>query len=68
MNKKLYQDAIEAIREHGVPSVSYFQRRFKIDYLAAYVLVRDLEKGGIIGPSKGYGSRDILIDLDKPIK
>ena len=45
-------------------STSHLQRRMGIGYNHAARLIDLLEDRGVIGPAKGAGPRDILIDLN----
>jgi DNA segregation ATPase FtsK/SpoIIIE, S-DNA-T family len=56
-----FDDAVNAITESGQASSSFLQRRLKLGYARAARVIDQLEKAGIIGPSKGAKPRDILI-------
>lgn len=58
--KRRRADAIEVIRSEGKVSVSLIQRRLKIGYAAAVVIVDKLEAEGVIGPANGGEPRAIL--------
>ena len=49
-------------------STSHLQRRMGIGYNHAARLIDLMEDRGVIGPAKGAGPRDILIDLDAPVE
>jgi S-DNA-T family DNA segregation ATPase FtsK/SpoIIIE len=44
----------------GKASASYLQRRLKIGYNRAARLVEEMERMGVVGPSKGSKARDVL--------
>ena len=60
----LYNRALEVVRLTGKASTSHLQRRMGIGYNHAARLIDLLEDRGVIGPAKGAGARDILIDLN----
>ncbi|MDB6023932.1 MAG: spoIIIE [Verrucomicrobiales bacterium] len=60
----LIEQCIEVIRTEGKASVSLIQRRLRLGYTRTARILDELENRGIVGPSKGAESRDILIDLD----
>ena len=60
----LYNRALDVVRLTGKASTSHLQRRMGIGYNHAARLIDLLEDRGVIGPAKGAGSRDILIDLN----
>ena len=61
---ELYNQAIEILRRTKRASTSYLQRRMGIGYTHAARLVDILEETGVVGPSRGSGSREILVDLE----
>lgn len=63
-DEALIQQCIEVIRSEQKASVSLLQRRLKLGYGRAARLMDELERRGVVGPSKGAEPRDILIDLD----
>jgi S-DNA-T family DNA segregation ATPase FtsK/SpoIIIE len=65
-DEELIQQCIEVIRSEQKASVSLLQRRLRLGYTRAARIMDELEKRGIVGPSKGAEPRDILIDLDAP--
>ena len=65
--EELYNRALEVVRLTRRASTSHLQRRMGIGYNHAARLIDLLEDRGVIGPSKGAGPRDILIDLDSPM-
>ncbi len=56
----LYDQAVEAVRKHGKPSISLVQREFNIGYNRAARLVEAMEKNGVVGPSDSAGQRKVL--------
>ena len=62
----LYNDAIAYIAEQGKASATLFQRHFRIGFARAGSLLDELEKAGVIGPSKGAKAREILIPHSSP--
>jgi S-DNA-T family DNA segregation ATPase FtsK/SpoIIIE len=65
-DEELIQQCIEVIRSEQKASVSLLQRRLRLGYTRAARIMDELERRGIVGPSKGAEPRDILIDLDAP--
>ena len=63
-DEELVQQCIEVIRSEQKASVSLLQRRLRLGYTRAARIMDELEGRGILGPYKGEGPRDILIDLD----
>ena len=61
---ELYNQAIEILRSTKRASTSYLQRRMGIGYTHAARLVDILEETGVVGPSRGSGSREILVNLE----
>lgn len=57
---ELYDEAVAAVREAGKCSVSYLQRKFRIDYSRAAFLQGLLEKNGVVGPANGAKPRAVL--------
>ena len=62
--EELYNRALEVVRMTRRASTSHLQRRMGIGYNHAARLIDLLEDRGVIGPAKGAGPRDILIDLE----
>jgi DNA segregation ATPase FtsK/SpoIIIE, S-DNA-T family len=56
-----FEDAVAAISESGIASTSFLQRRLKLGYARAARIIDQLQKAGVVGPSKGAKPRDILI-------
>lgn len=65
-DEALIQQCIEVIRSEQKASVSLLQRRLRLGYTRAARIMDELERRGVVGPSKGAEPRDILIDLDAP--
>jgi S-DNA-T family DNA segregation ATPase FtsK/SpoIIIE len=63
-DEEIIQQCIEVIRSEQKASVSLLQRRLRLGYTRAALIMDELENRGIVGPSKGAEPRDILIDLD----
>ena len=66
--EELYNRALEVVRLTKRASTSHLQRRMGIGYNHAARLIDLMEDRGVIGPAKGAGPRDILIDLDAPVE
>ena len=58
----LLDKAIEIARHHKKLSTSLLQRRMRIGYPRAARLMDQLEDAGIVGPSDGSKSRDVIIN------
>ena len=54
--------AIELAQRHSKLSTSLLQRRLRIGYPRAARLMDELEDMGIVGPSDGSKSRDVMIN------
>jgi DNA segregation ATPase FtsK/SpoIIIE, S-DNA-T family len=61
----LIQQAIEIITRDRKASISYLQRRLRIGYNKAALIVETLEERGILGPQPISGQREILIPEEK---
>ena len=59
----LFEVALKVLKETGRASTAHFQRRLGIGYNHASRLLDLLEARGVIGPQKGIGSREILVEL-----
>ncbi|MCQ2389744.1 MAG: DNA translocase FtsK, partial [Kiritimatiellae bacterium] len=57
-------EALEIVRVHRRASTSFLQRKLSIGYNHASRLIEKMEDDGIIGPVRGAGPREILVDLD----
>ena len=54
--------ALELARKQRKLSTSLLQRRLRIGYPRAARLMDELEEQGVVGPSDGSKSRDVIID------
>lgn len=61
-NDKLVPAAAELVVEMGQVSVSMLQRRLKLGYERASMLVDEMEELGIVGPLPSSGLRPVLVD------
>jgi S-DNA-T family DNA segregation ATPase FtsK/SpoIIIE len=61
-DEALLQEAIQIILRDKRPTISHLQRRLRIGYNKAAVLIEALEERGVIGPQPISGQRSILID------
>lgn len=59
---KLYEQALQIVREHRKASASLLQRRLKVGYARAARLIDLLEENGVVGPAKGAKPREIYLD------
>ncbi len=58
---EMYQKVVDFAEQAGEVSISSIQRRFKIGYNRAAVVMEQLEQDGFVGPPKGAGKpRDFL--------
>ncbi|MGN0851916.1 MAG: DNA translocase FtsK 4TM domain-containing protein [Kiritimatiellia bacterium] len=60
--ESLFKAALIVLRDTKRASTSHLQRRMKIGYNHAARLMEELEERGVIGPPRGAGPREILID------
>jgi S-DNA-T family DNA segregation ATPase FtsK/SpoIIIE len=58
----LFMKAVELILLTGQASASYLQRRLRLGYARAARIIDQMEQEGIVGPSEGSKSREILVD------
>ncbi len=58
----LIWDASEIIVSSGIGSTSSLQRKLKVGYARAGRIMDQLEELGIVGPSNGSKSREVLVD------
>ena len=59
-NDELYERAKEEVIRAGKASTSFLQRRFRIGYGRAAVLLDRLEDNGIVAAAKGSAPRPVL--------
>ena len=64
LDDKLYNEIVEFVIESQKVSTSLLQKKFKLGYNRAARIIDLLEERGIIGPSNGSNSREVLIKLD----
>ena len=57
---KLYRQSLELVRERGVASISYIQRRLRIGYNRAARLVERMEEDGFLAPGEVGKPREII--------
>ena len=57
---ELYETARELVIKKGKASTSYLQRRLSIGYGRAAYLLDALEEKGVVGPSNGKRTREVL--------
>ena len=62
-HEDLIPECIEIIKIEQRASVSLLQRRLRLGYIRAANIMDELEKRGIVGPTKGAEPRDILMPL-----
>ncbi len=60
----LLHQAIELAKQHATLSTSLLQRKLRIGYPRAARTMDELEERGIVGPSDGSTSREVLITPD----
>ncbi len=58
----LFRRALEVVRDTKRASISHLQRRMGIGYNHAARIMDLLEERGVIGPARGAGPREILVD------
>ena len=56
-----YHEAVEYAIQTGKISISMLQRRLRVGFNKAALLVEQMEKDGIIGPQQGSKPREVLI-------
>lgn len=57
----LFNESVDVVIEAGQVSISLLQRRFRIGYKRAAVLIDQMEQKGVIGGFAGTRSRQILV-------
>ena len=66
--EQLYMAALDVIARTGRASTSHLQRRMGIGYNHAARLIDLLEDRGVVGPAKGAGPREVLLDPEAIMK
>ena len=66
--EQLYMAALDVIARTGRASTSHLQRRMGIGYNHAARLIDLLEDRGVIGPARGAGPREVLLDPESIMK
>jgi S-DNA-T family DNA segregation ATPase FtsK/SpoIIIE len=61
-DEALVEQAVEIIRRDRRATTSYVQRRLRIGYNKAALIMEILEKRGIVGPQVGAAPREIFLD------
>ena len=64
LEERLYQKAIEIVKQDQKVSTSYLQRTMRIGYNRAAIIVDRLEKEGIISSANHIGKREVLLQND----
>ena len=59
-----FEEAVDAVVEHGGCSTSLLQRKFRMGYASAARLVDYLEARGIVGPFRGPLDRSVLLEKE----
>jgi S-DNA-T family DNA segregation ATPase FtsK/SpoIIIE len=59
---ELIDKALEVAQHHNKLSTSLLQRRLRIGYPRAARLMDQLEERGVVGPSDGSKSREVIIN------
>ncbi len=59
---ELYEQAVEIVRVEGKAQASLLQRKLKIGYARAALLLNLMEENGIIGPYNFAKPREVLIN------
>lgn len=60
-NKKMYEAAVDLIKENRRTSVSFIQRKLKIGFTVASAIVEQLQEDGIVSAPDVNGRREVLI-------
>jgi DNA segregation ATPase FtsK/SpoIIIE, S-DNA-T family len=60
MKDELFVEAVNAVRTQGKASPSFLQRKLKVGYMRAALLLELMEEKGVIGPANGAKPREIL--------
>jgi S-DNA-T family DNA segregation ATPase FtsK/SpoIIIE len=56
----LYRQALEVVRERGIASISYIQRRLRVGYNRAARMVERMEEEGLLAPGEAGKPREII--------
>jgi S-DNA-T family DNA segregation ATPase FtsK/SpoIIIE len=64
----LFEDAARLIVASQMGSTSLLQRRMKLGYNRAGRLMDQLEAAGVVGPSQGSKTRDVLIKTEADLQ
>ncbi len=64
-DEELFRQAIRLVAEHRMASASMLQRRLRIGYNRAALLVEKMEVQGIIGPAEGGKKREVFINSEE---
>ena len=59
-------DAIFLVTTDRKASISYVQRKLRVGYNRAARMIEMMERDGIVGPSDGRGTRDVLASAPPP--
>ena len=57
---ELYRQSLEIVRERGIASISYIQRRLRIGYNRAARLVERMEEEGLLAPGEVGKPREVI--------
>ncbi len=63
----MFEEAARIIVRHQQGSVSLLQRRLKLGYSRAAMIVDQLEQAGIVGPSEGSKAREVIIENEEQL-
>lgn len=61
IDNDLFRAAVELVLHNGTATVSLLQRKLKLKYSIAALLIDAMEDKGIVGPFRGDKPRDVLI-------
>ena len=57
----LYEQAVEEVSKHAKVSTSFLQRKLKVGYNRAALLMELLEENGVVGSADSGKAREVLI-------
>ena len=60
-DNELYHQALEVVRDRGIASISYIQRRLRIGYNRAARLVERMEEEGLLVPGEVGKPREVIV-------